>query len=439
MKTARRKGLSPASTMQTTAANGEMEELRARLADAEAALLAIHSGGVDAVVVTGKEGPQVFTLEGAGHAYRVLVESMNEGALTLMADKTILYANERFAQMVKCPMEQVTGSSFRRFLPAEDLATFRPLLKQIREPGFKIQVLLNAADGSQMPAQISLRPLARNGDHHAAVGMVVTDMTDARRAANQEETARLYAQAREHADGLERRVEERTRQVLDANRELEAFESSVSHDLKGPLRHVIQFSQLLIGMQLPDEAQNYLNRIRDSVEKMERMIVALLEFSRLSKRALSPRPVDISQMWHEILAEIRPGLGERRIEVTIGDLPPCQADPILLRQVLVNLLENALKYSRTRDCSVIEISAVAQPDGGTTYSIKDNGVGFDMANAGKLFTVFARLHSASDFEGTGVGLSTAQRIIQRHGGRIWAESAPGAGATFFFNLGPSPS
>ena len=130
----------------------------------------------------------------------------------------------------------------------------------------------------------------------------------------------------------------------------------------------------------------------------------------------------------------------RRIKVTIGDLPPCHADPTLLRQVLVNLLENALKYSRTRDRSVVKIAAVAQPDGGSTvYSIKDNGVGFDMTRADKLFTVFARLHEAKDFEGTGVGLTTAHRIIQRHEGRIWAEAAPGVGATFFFTVGGPPS
>jgi light-regulated signal transduction histidine kinase (bacteriophytochrome) len=145
-------------------------------------------------------------------------------------------------------------------------------------------------------------------------------------------------------------------------------------------------------------------------------------------------------MWREILAELKPEIGRRRVEVTIGDLPPCHADPTLLRQVLVNLLGNALKYSRTRERSVIEISAGPRPEGGgTAYSIKDNGVGFDMQHAGKLFTVFARLHADREFEGTGVGLTTAQRIIQRHGGRIWAESVLGVGSTFTFSVGPPPS
>ena len=160
---------------------GELAELRVRLAEADETLRAIRTGEVDAVVVAGKQGPQVFTLQGAEHAYRMLIESMNEGALTLAADKTILYANQCFARMVKCPLEQVTGSSFRRFLSAADRATLRPLLKRADKSGSKIQVLLNAGDGSKRPAQISIRPLAKDGFNRATIGMVVTDMTEARR------------------------------------------------------------------------------------------------------------------------------------------------------------------------------------------------------------------------------------------------------------------
>jgi signal transduction histidine kinase len=140
-------------------------------------------------------------------------------------------------------------------------------------------------------------------------------------------------------------------------------------------------------------------------------------------------------MWHEVLQEMIPDMVGRDIRVTIGLLPPCNADPVLLRQVLVNLLGNAFKYSRTRDTTLIHISFLAPTDGGSaTYVITDNGIGFDMQDAAKLFTVFQRLPNAHTFEGTGVGLTTVQRIVQRHGGRIWAESAPDAGATFFFTL-----
>jgi two-component system, NarL family, sensor kinase len=162
------------------ALSGELAELRLRLVEAQETLRAIRSGEVDAVVVAGKQGPQVFTLQGAEHAYRTLIESMNEGALTLTADAVILYANQCFAKMVKCPLEQVTGSSFRRFLSAADRATLRTLLKQADPSGSKIQAHLHMGNGSQMPAHLSIRPLARNGFKSATYGIVVTDMTEAR-------------------------------------------------------------------------------------------------------------------------------------------------------------------------------------------------------------------------------------------------------------------
>ncbi len=181
--------------------SGEIAKLRLRLAESEEALRAIRSGEVDTVVVAGKHGPQVFTLEGAEHAYRVLIESMNEGALTLSADKTILYANQCFANMVKCPLEQVTGGSFRRFISIEDRAKLRPLLKQTGKSGSKIQVLLNVCDGSKMSAQISIQSLAINGSKKATFGMVVTDMTEPQRA---EELLRALAHRVVQAQEIER-------------------------------------------------------------------------------------------------------------------------------------------------------------------------------------------------------------------------------------------
>ena len=160
---------------------GELAKLRARLAEAEETLRAIRSGEVDTVAGIGKKGPQVFTLEGAEHAYRVLIESMNEGALTLTANKIILYANQSFARMVQCPLEQVTGSSFRRFLSFADRASLRPLMKEAAETGSKMQVQLIAADGSHLPVQISIREIAKVGFERVTISMVVTDMTEARR------------------------------------------------------------------------------------------------------------------------------------------------------------------------------------------------------------------------------------------------------------------
>lgn len=418
---------------------GALAEVRERLAEAEETLRAIRSGEVDALVVAGENGDQVFTLEGAEHAYRVLIESMHEGALTLTSDEIILYANECFAVMVKCPLERVIGTSFHRFVVSEERESFRATLKCADTAGTKTQVRLRADDGSLMPAQISFRPLAKNGMNRATIGMVVTDMTEAHRIALQDKTERLYIQAREQATELERRVDERTQELLFANQELESFESSISHDLRGPLRQVMGFYELLIddyGSQLPEGARVYLDKIHKGTVKMERLIQALLQFSRTSKQSLSLQSVDFATMVRDIFSEMASDIGDQQIDLTIGTLPHCQADPDLLRQVLVNLLGNAVKYSRTRERSLIDISSVASTNGGSaTYIIKDNGVGFDMKNAHKLFAAFNRFHNARDFEGIGVGLNTAHRIIKRHGGRIWAESAPDAGATFSFTLG----
>lgn len=405
---------------------------------------AIRNGEVDAVVVSGQNGDQVFTLDGAGHAYRMLIESMNEGALTLTMDATILYANSCLARMIGYPLEQVIGSSFRRFLPAEDWATLTLLFHQAEDTGIQFQTMLVRKVGEKLRTQLSFRRLAKEGTGGATLGVVVTDMTEAHRIAHQKETERLYAQVVAQAVELERRVEERTVELLRANQELESFEASVSHDLRGPLRHIVGYAEIVrsdYGTTIPNTVLQCINKILHGAGKMEGLIEALLKFSRVGKGALSRVTVDIHAMWHEVLQEMIPDLVGRDIRVTFGLLPQCYADPILLRQVLVNLLGNAVKYSRTRSSTLIDISFIEPTNGGSaTYVIKDNGIGFDMQDAAKLFTVFQRLPNARNIEGTGVGLTTVQRIVQRHGGRIWAESTPDAGASFFFWLsGPDVS
>ncbi len=239
---------------------------------------------------------------------------------------------------------------------------------------------------------------------------------------------------------LEARVSERTGELAHANLELaasneqlESFSYSVSHDLRAPLRAVDGYAALLLrdADALPELARQRLQTVRDSAQHMGRLIDALLAFSRLSRRPVARARVDVAALAHECVAEQR---GASPAEVVIGALPAAAADPQLLRQVLANLVGNAFKYSARAPAPRIEIGALEQ-DGETVYFVRDNGVGFDMQHAGKLFGVFQRLHGTEEFEGTGVGLAIAQRIVVRHGGRIWAHAAPGAGATFFFTLG----
>jgi light-regulated signal transduction histidine kinase (bacteriophytochrome) len=222
-----------------------------------------------------------------------------------------------------------------------------------------------------------------------------------------------------------------------ANKELEAFAYSVSHDLRAPLRAIDGFSGILLeehAAELPPETQRYLNVIRKNTQQMGMLIDDLLAFSRLSRHPLnlqqgSPTAL-VKQVWDDLHLE-RQG---RQVEFKVGELPVCHADYSLLKQVFVNLLSNALKYTRARPVGRIEVGAPAGAGSNPTYYVRDNGVGFDMQYYDKLFGVFQRLHRADEYEGTGVGLAIVHRIVQRHGGRIWAEAEVDKGATFYFTL-----
>jgi signal transduction histidine kinase len=238
-------------------------------------------------------------------------------------------------------------------------------------------------------------------------------------------------------DELEERVIERTAQLEAANQELEAFSYSISHDLRAPLRAINGFARILLeehAPHLPDEAQEYLQFVRDNAQHMGQLIDDLLAFSRLSRQPLTKQAVAPADLVRQVFSDARAIQEGRRINLTIGDLPLCQADPALLKQVFVNLLDNALKFTSQREVAEIEVG-YREEQGEPVYFVKDNGVGFNMAYVDKLFGVFQRLHRAEEYEGAGVGLAIVQRIIHRHGGRSWVEAAVDQGATFYFTLG----
>jgi len=235
---------------------------------------------------------------------------------------------------------------------------------------------------------------------------------------------------------LEERVRRRTAELEAANAELEAFSYSVSHDLRAPVRHIDGFVRLLENeMAQPSEkAAHYLGTIAAAARRMGALIDDLLQLSRTSRQALSLRRVELRPLLHELIAEAAPEIGRRKLEWSLGELPAVMADPALLRVVLQNLLSNALKYTRSRPVARIAIEARTLDTGETALSVRDNGVGFDMRYEDKLFGVFQRLHRDEEFEGTGIGLATARRIVHRHGHRIWAQAEPDQGATFTFTI-----
>lgn len=255
------------------------------------------------------------------------------------------------------------------------------------------------------------------------------EVTERRRA--EEEVMRLNAE-------LEKRVRERTAQLEYTNSELEAFCYSVSHDLRAPLRAIDGFSQALtedFPKDVPEDAQRYLSRIRSSTQRMGQLIEDLLNLSRVSRVDLERRDVDVSELARQVMNDMQHREPERKVEVLIWDGMRADADPRLLRAALENLIGNAWKFTSKAEAPRIEVGSVRDAER-VTFFVRDNGAGFDMAYANKLFGAFQRLHSATEYSGTGIGLATVQRIVHRHGGRVWADAQPGKGAAFFFTLEP---
>ncbi|MEO7600001.1 MAG: ATP-binding protein [Opitutus sp.] len=348
-----------------------------------------------------------------GFAPLVQVEGSERlGTLFLMSDMEAMY--ERLRLYGGIALLVTIGASIVAYLLA------RAMQRQISHPIF---ALVETARAVSDRGDYSVRAAKHDEDELG----VLTEAFN-----------HMLSQIEEQNAVLEKRVSERTAELESANRELEAFCSSAAHDLRTPLRAITGFADVLLDGRAkipPADAQRFIRLIRDGSGQMSDLIHALLAFSRLGRQPLAQQTVDLADLCREAYRDLSDDHAGRRVDLTIGPLPKAEGDPALLRLVFMNLLSNALKYSRTRAITVVEIGAThSVSEGATVYFVRDNGVGFDMRDAGKLFGVFQRLHHAHEFEGTGVGLATVRRIIDRHGGRIWAEALPDGGATFYFTL-----
>jgi PAS domain S-box-containing protein len=359
-----------------------------------------------------------------------IVDSSNDAIVGKDLNSIVTTWNSGAEKIFGYTAREMIGQSITRLLPPDRQQEELQIIDRVRN-GESVQsfdTLRLAKDGRLIDVSVTVSPIRDKSGKIVGASKVARDVSQKRAA--EEEIRQLNTT-------LEQRVAERTAELEAANKELEAFSYSVSHDLRAPLRAVDGFSQAVMedyGPQLPEEGRHDLQRIRHGAQRMGALIDDLLAFSRLSRTPMNKQEINTGKQVHDVLEGLTAQLNGRKVDLHLADLPACNGSPAMLEQVWTNLLSNAFKYTRQRNPARIEVGCQNTEADEKVYFVRDNGAGFDMRYANKLFGVFQRLHRAEEFEGTGVGLAIVQRIIQRHGGRIWAEAEPDRGATFYFTL-----
>lgn len=390
----------------------EINELRVRVVEAEETLNAIRSGEVDALVSSGPNGDQIFTLQGAETPYRILVEEMNQGALMIVPDGTIFYANTRFSSLSKTPLEQVIGSSWQHFFPRERHSELEACLK-VKEPSMPWSELkLQAGDGSFCPVHLSLRSMSNSGVKGFSV--IVTDLTERQKSEN----------------ALRKTSEE----LLEKNAELEAFSNSISHDMRAPLRAMQQYAHVIMedyGAAMEEEPKSFLNLIISAADRLDRLVLDVLAYSQLSAPHHEMNIFDLDQIVTGLVDSL-PGLREAQIEVVPSFAQVCGFE-VPLGQCISNLLGNAIKFVPIGVKPKIKVWAETA-HGWVRLWVQDNGIGISTADQEKIFTVFTRLHSNDTYEGTGLGLSIVKKAVEKMGGQVGVQSELGCGSRFWIEL-----
>ncbi|HMH33036.1 MAG TPA: ATP-binding protein [Puia sp.] len=414
---------------ENEALNLQIDELHTRLIEANDIIGSIQKGKIDAVLASGNELGKLLVSKTDDQAYRMFIENMSEGVVTLLSDGMILYSNSSFARMVGFPLENVIGSNFRQFVPDKNIGVFEVYFEEYPPANTKVELTMAGPEAEDMHFIVSINTLQIQ--EFAALSLVWTDVTEQKQAAEKLKTIN---------ENLEQ-----------ANAELATFAHIASHDLQEPLRKIMTYSSLLkhdyYGI-IPEKGQEYMNKIVRTSSRMRELINDILDYSHVSMEKIVFKPVNLQTVIDDIMSDLEIVIQETGAEIKIEkELPVIEADSIQMRQLFQNLISNSLKFKKHDTIPRINIGYEnkmgkeiehthenMQEEPFHVFLIRDNGIGFDPQYSNRIFTIFQRLNSNSRFKGTGIGLAICKKIVDKHHGYIKAESKLDEGTLFTVTL-----